>query len=568
MSDNYELQKSSLPQTVDEYTPYVEKQFNYVNDINNSVYSNTSGQTLVSFDLSAIYNSSKLTNTSEFYAVIPITMYFEYTLGENATLAGVPPGVNAYAQMSLKSGQPLINQCEVQWSGNTVKQAQPVQHLLDGIMLASEMDQTNLNELGRQYCFASTLDSYQSQKYTAGTGIMNNALFPGNGNASLTDIPLATQAQGANSVNRALQEKVSWYIDTTTNNATSMLSFNNAGALNAEFTPIFGVNGNLCYYTDYIIIPLAKIIDAYDKIGLTRRCDSTLRLWFQTGYLSVGVVNPSQLNQALTFAQANSTFTVGCPFTVNNIPIPANTTQIFAGIGVGSINQFTANTSKGSLAIPSIAHPMNACRLYYPLITLEPSKQLQYLESHKNKRIYYRNFYTSFNNNIGGGNNFSGLIQSGVRRILGVYIIPLVSSVVNANNFSQYQSPLDTCGGCSFSPISLTNLNVQLGGQNVLQNVMSYSWEEFWEQVTGINKMSSANEFGLNTGLISSMWWTFNRIYYIDCSRCSTDDFESTRSVNISFKNNSAISADIITYVMYLDSAVIDCYRGVLVSKD
>lgn len=574
MSDNFELQKSSLPQTVDEFTPYTEKQFNYCNDINQGVYTNTTGQTLVTFDLSAIYNSSKLTNTAEFYAVIPIIMYFEYLNGTTP----VAPGNLGYAQMSLKSGQPLINQCEVQWSGNNVKQSQPLQHLLDGIMLASSMDQTNLKELGRQYNFASSLDSYQSAKYVAtatdglsSPGISNNYVFPLNAANYATDIPLNSQVQNLTATNRALQEKISWYIDTsqlTTNNSTQFLNGNGAAYFNNEFTPIFQVSGNLGVYFDYVIIPLAKIIDAYDKIGLTRRCDSTLRLWLQTGYLSATITpaGGAVTAQRLNFSQTYSTFTIGCPFTLNNIAAPGTATQIVAGIGIGTIQQFSANVNGGSVVIPAIANPMNACRLYYPLISLEPSKQLQYLESHKNKRIFYKNFYTTVNNNIAVGANFSALIQSGVRRILSVIMIPLVSSTVSG--FSQYQSPFDTCGGCSFSPISLTNLNVQLGGQNVLQNVMSYSWEEFWEQVNGMNKLAPSNEFGLNAGLISSMWWTYNRIYYIDCSRCSSDDFESTRAVNISFRNNSNSALDLITYVVYLDSAVIDCYRGVLVSKD
>ena len=50
-SDNYEFAKSSSAQGVDLYTPFQEKQWNYLNDINSGVYSNNSGLTNVQFDL-------------------------------------------------------------------------------------------------------------------------------------------------------------------------------------------------------------------------------------------------------------------------------------------------------------------------------------------------------------------------------------------------------------------------------------------------------------------------------------------------------------------------------------
>ena len=50
-SDNYEYEKSNQSQNIDSYSPYVEKQqSSLVNDLNNSVYANSS-LSLVQFDL-------------------------------------------------------------------------------------------------------------------------------------------------------------------------------------------------------------------------------------------------------------------------------------------------------------------------------------------------------------------------------------------------------------------------------------------------------------------------------------------------------------------------------------
>lgn len=48
-SDNYQFAKSNAPQGLEHETPYMDEQWNFVNDINSGVYS--SGPSLVQFDL-------------------------------------------------------------------------------------------------------------------------------------------------------------------------------------------------------------------------------------------------------------------------------------------------------------------------------------------------------------------------------------------------------------------------------------------------------------------------------------------------------------------------------------
>ena len=67
-TDNYEFDKSSLPQDIDGYSPYTDKQYNgFINDLNGGVYTNTS-LSLVQFDLGQIYNSQKFTDTNSPHA--------------------------------------------------------------------------------------------------------------------------------------------------------------------------------------------------------------------------------------------------------------------------------------------------------------------------------------------------------------------------------------------------------------------------------------------------------------------------------------------------------------------
>ena len=73
MTDNYEFKKSRRSQAMDDYSPYMDKQYNnFINDLNSGVYTNTS-LSLVQFDLGQIYNSQKFTDTNDLFLVIPIT---------------------------------------------------------------------------------------------------------------------------------------------------------------------------------------------------------------------------------------------------------------------------------------------------------------------------------------------------------------------------------------------------------------------------------------------------------------------------------------------------------------
>ena len=79
-TDNYEFSKSSLVQGLDKYSPYSKKDFNFINDINSGVYTNSS-LSLVQFDLTSIYNASRFTDTNDLFITIPIVMTGAFSTG-------------------------------------------------------------------------------------------------------------------------------------------------------------------------------------------------------------------------------------------------------------------------------------------------------------------------------------------------------------------------------------------------------------------------------------------------------------------------------------------------------
>jgi hypothetical protein len=118
MSDNYEFLKTNEAQDATDYSPYVDKQYNnYINDINNGVYTNNS-LTLVNFDLGQIYNSQKFTETSELFAILPIAMVAGFSTGTVL----VAPTERSQALCTIKSEfLKLIHQSDITVSGKSIE---------------------------------------------------------------------------------------------------------------------------------------------------------------------------------------------------------------------------------------------------------------------------------------------------------------------------------------------------------------------------------------------------------------------------------------------------------------
>ena len=128
----------------------------------------------------------------------------------------------------------------------------------------------------------------------------------------------------------------------------------------------------------------------------------------------------------------------------------------------------------------------------------------------------------------------------------------------------QWKSPFDTCP-CTTSPVSLTNLQVSVGGQNVLQSTLQYGYEHFLEQVNLAEQLTSS-DFGISTGLINQNYWENSKWYYVNVERGNAADKLNGRNINVSFTNNSNVPIEVMVFIFYSDEIVIDVKTG-LVSR-
>ncbi len=225
-------------------------------------------------------------------------------------------------------------------------------------------------------------------------------------------------------------------------------------------------------------------------------------------------------------------------------------TQITAGLFIGKALQ-TSNNGV-NLGSSNASHPMNACRLYYSTVVLEPEKAFSYSHANQMKPIVYKNYYFNQINAVSAGGNYSQLIQSGITNPYALIIVPYISSTtvitsVSAQSGYQWQSPFDPCPATG-SPCILSNLQVQLGGSQVLNSAYYYGFEDFVTQFVNCESLSSS-DFGVGVGVISKQWWENNRIYYISLSRSTKSDRMIPRNIVLSFKNDSLVPIYTLTSI-------------------
>jgi hypothetical protein len=588
--DQYDFIKSSLAQGLEQDKPYVKKNFNYIPDINQGVYSNSNGLTLLQYDLTGIYNSSEMTNSADHFLIIPTVTCVAISNGNTGLVA---PNANSSPIATLKTGNAsIIHQADLIIDGKTVIQLQPYSNTMYNIDLASKMSVDDLKLHGKLRGYASTLDNPYSVTYNVtGTnsanniestpGIANNYVYAGasltatQGTSVASTLPVQAGVQNYNTINNVPLEKASWYVNTSGNynNLGTTTSYVNAGNFQRELRPYSVVTGNYRVYYDYLYIRLGDIFPVMDNIGLLRRFSGILRLYINTGIVSaqIGAATGGATFSKLTFNPAYSTFTNTCPIMINNLSAVANyganASDVTVGFFIANPPNYTFTTS-GGLAInfgtAGISQSqMTSTRYYYSSIVLDSLKMADYLASNQSKTVISKTFLYNTYTNIPSNQNFSQLIQSGVRNIRSVIIVPYLSSTIN--NFSQSASPFDPAGGLGSASISLLNLQVSLGGVQQLYTTLNYEWENFVEQISIYNK-SSANEYGVESGLISREWWDVNRFFVIN-TRGTNDDDLTSRNINISFLNNTQVAIDIQVFVVYEDAWTINVATGSCVQQ-
>ena len=211
----------------------------------------------------------------------------------------------------------------------------------------------------------------------------------------------------------------------------------------------------------------------------------------------------------------------------------------------------------------------NSINLYVPAYTFNPTFERAYLSSPV-KSIKYTDVY-QYQTTATPGTQFNTLITNGIAGIKSVLILPFHSAVqisgtpAGASTFvAPYASPFDPAGAGPTSPLCLlTNFNVVISGQNMLYNTQRYSFEQFNNQLLGVNAVNGGLTDGLTSGLINSLGFEMEYCYYyVDVSRMLPVEETVPKSVQIVGQSQTTMALDLLVFIEYGCSVDIDILTG------
>ena len=580
-SDNYELARSSAPQSIKDYSAFTDKQWNSKADLSGGVYQ--SQNSLIEFDLSSIYRSDGYSDVSDYYCVIPTCMVACAIDNAGGTVAVPTAG---FALCSLKNNyQNLIHSIEMTLNGKTIHDHQSFVNIYSNFKMLSSMSPSDLKSNNTNFGMAPDLDNHKSMRFrTATVGAATNGV---SGFGITNNIPFDTTASFLQTIkqndgkgNPALLQRINRTADTTANSSYNNLFGNNRimteDQLRSEYKPHYTTSGNFMYWHDFAVINLKYIVDAIAKIGLVKKAELKLKMYVNTGAVSVKVYGANTANTS--YGAVTTTFANTCPMTVNLLTGAAvgaggfvvGADSIVAGLYIckppSSFNGGGAFTV--AIANP-ISNPLSQCTLYHSNIKLDNQSDTEYANANRAKKVVYEKILYANSLGIGIGSQIDKIITSSIKNPIAVVIIPFLAknlagglALSTALPFAQYESPYDTAPSTG-APLSITNISITLGGIKVANEVLNYTYENFLQQVSLAETIASS-DIGLNVGLVNQEYWESNRVYYIDLARSRDIDKTVSRELIVRGKNSSNVPIDCLIYAIYLEEFTIDVVTGVV----
>jgi hypothetical protein len=295
-------------------------------------------------------------------------------------------------------------------------------------------------------------------------------------------------------------------------------------------------------------------------------------MYINTGAVAVKVLDPGLATVAYT--TFNTTFANTCPLTVNLLPVttanggvPLTTDTIVAGLYISKPPSTFSGGGANNVAITGVSsNPLSQCILYHSNIKLDGQSDTEYANANRAKKVIYEKILYANSLSISVGSQIDKIITSSIKNPIAVVIVPFVAkNVLNgaltaALPFTQYESPYDTAPATG-APLSITNISITLGGIKVANEVLNYTYENFLQQVSLAETITSS-DIGLNVGLVNQEYWESNRSYFFDLARSRDIDKTVSRELIVRGKNSSNVPIDCHVFAVYLEEFNIDVVTG------
>ena len=282
-------------------------------------------------------------------------------------------------------------------------------------------------------------------------------------------------------------------------------------------------------YNIFATIPMSVLHDFFDKLPIARGLSVRLNLYLNTGITINETINGIQHVSIDSYSMPRQT----CPFMVS--PIGADPIT-----GTGFRN-FNAEKITYSLKIGNTAQ--TNCRFYASLYTFNPQTESLYISSPE-RNILYNDIVQYLIPNVGANQSVNNLITSGISRLRGLLMVPILSGQSNqgCGGLDAKQSPFSSCPATTFPFSKITNFQIQISGRPVFNTPLSHT---FMFYNTGVKPELSINggsmrSLGMSSGCISkSDFENGYGFYYVDLTNIESEaEDNSSKSVQVLFQNS------------------------------
>lgn len=561
MADQFTFETSNDSQDMSNY--YKSKQFMFINDTNNANYGGTNQ---VTFDLTGFFNQDKFINPSEMVLVIPIIS----VMSCNADLSG---NINDYC-LSFKNGyHQLISSITVDYNGLIVQQQTTNINQYISFKRLTEMNLEKLHSEGSLYGFYP--DTPLSWSYNEGISDVKGNGLRNNDNSAQHYIDVTKKYSGQTFNNGMLERQKNTCFNYDIFNglrseSNILQELKNHTKL---VIPTTVANSYQVYYTT-ACIKLAHISSFFENMPMTKGFMCKLTINLNLGSLKITTNGSSTVAPTKMYLKGSDiNFNNGtCPLMVSPIGKglnPGKSSEVVISCSVAKVNNSVGSNSHGNLGISN--HTLNSCRVYAPIIDLTPEKRDFYESNNREKLIIWEDYYYTQLTQIPPSSTINYNVSNSIMGLKGILVIPMLSSKKHGISTDNTASPFSPCLSPftgepgNTSPLCIQDFNIQISGENVLNQGIKYNFELFQSQLHVVNAINGnlSKAFSQNLITLDSFEGGIHRYYYLDLSRRNNDDL-SGKSLTLCGINNNLVDIDLFIYVVYNKKGILDCVSGLL----
>jgi hypothetical protein len=561
-----------------EGSPKVFVRKDYLSILDNQSQNYSSNQSVI--DTSQLSNSNKYMNYREGYLVIPLLLTLTAPANTTNLFTPATAGQSADFVMGLRNWLgTIIHSFTVDMNGTTIIAQTPYLPMWNTFKLMTTLSLNDIKTQGSSIGFFpddamsvafTTTSSGTPNTSQSGTGTNNNvnaitspvvsgafnSYLSGNEGFMRRQMYYNLNPDGATStaINQAnwsslistayLTQSYKSYIFNKINATASL-----PGVFQQAITGVVYLKHIHSFFNE---IPLVK--GTFFKITMflsntsvqftTSTASSVLNLGATSVTNPLGGVQPLMIASALG-SSGSSTLPSGVTFT--------------ATLSVGSR---CLNTQQASLA-GVLASPLStSITLNVPAYTFSPTYEQAYL-SEPIKKIIYEDLYQYQYLNVAPGGYINFLATNGIANLQKVLVLPYFTAASNGG-LDPYVSPYEPTGAGPTSPLCiLGNFNVVVSGQNSIYNSERFTYEQFVNQLYGINSVNGGLTDGLTSSLIGQIDFETSYNYYVvNVGRMLPVEEAVPKSVSVIGQNLSGQSINLYVFLSYGVQVDIDILTG------